>query len=102
MEEKLFLDRFGRRFTIGLIVSISFLVLYTIITLLDAWPAPNYEEGVFAWFESFSSGLFLEPVNTLTNLAFVVVGLIILHRTDQQENSNMNGATILYGEALGR
>ena len=94
LEEKLFLNRFGRRFTTGLIVSISFLLVYTIIGLLDAWPSGvTYEEGVYGWCESFSSGLILEPVNTLTNLAFVVVGLTILHRTDQQKNSDLNGFT---------
>jgi hypothetical protein len=84
---------FGKRFTIGFIVSVSLLLLYVIVTLLDLWPAGNYEEGEFAWCESFVPGLFLEPVNTLTNLAFVVVGLLILHRTDQQENSDQNGFT---------
>jgi len=94
LEEKLFLNRFGRRFTTGLIVSISFLLVYTIIGLLDAWPSGvTYEEGVYGWCESFSSGLILEPVNTLTNLAFVVVGLAILDRTDRQKNSNLNGFT---------
>ena len=94
LEEKLFLNRFGRRFTTGLIVSISFLLVYTIIGLLDAWPSGvTYEEGVYGWCESFSSGLILEPVNTLTNLAFVVVGLAILDRTDRQKNSDLNGFT---------
>ena len=84
----------GPRLLVGSIFSIAFLVLYSLLVVLDVWPEASALPGeVTNWCERAADGLILEPVNTVTNLAFVIVGLLILHRTDLQKISGLNSFT---------
>tara|TARA_B100001250_G_scaffold413958_1_gene449961 strand:+ start:6203 stop:7030 length:828 start_codon:yes stop_codon:yes gene_type:complete len=53
------------------------------------------------WCETVNDGLFREPVNTLSNLGFMVAGLFILYKISNEasfnEFSGLNQITILYG-----
>ena len=73
----------GPRLLVGSIISIAFIALYSLLVVLDVWPEASALPGeITNWCERAADGLMLEPVNTVTNLAFVIVGLLILHRTD--------------------
>ena len=56
------------------------------------------------WCERVSNGAFREPVNTLSNLGFMVAGLYILYKLTNEisfnEFSGLNKITILYGVAV--
>ena len=90
MEEEREVTFPGPRLLVGSIISIAFLSLYSLLVVLDVWPEASALPGeVTNWCERAAEGLILEPVNTVTNLAFVVVGLLILHRTDLQKISHI-------------
>ena len=66
---------------------------------------PGYSIGeVSRWCERISAGAFREPINTLTNLGFMVAGLYILYtltnETSFNDFSGLNKITILYGVAV--
>ena len=56
------------------------------------------------WCERISAGPFREPINTLSNLGFMVVGLYILFKLSNETSFNdfsgLNKITILYGVAV--
>ena len=96
-------------FSIKLIVSILFLIIFTILSyfqLLQSTTADNLAiiGEASRWCERVSDGIFREPVNTLTNLGFMVAGLYILYKltneTSFNEFSGLNNITILYGVAV--
>ena len=80
-------------FNIALIVSVSFLFVFTILSalgLIQSSEAAYLIGEASRWCERVSGGLFREPLNTLSNLGFMVVGLyifwIISH--DKQDSQN--------------
>ena len=96
-------------FSITLIVSILFLIIFTVLNyfqLLQSVTADNLAiiGQASRWCERVSDGIFREPVNTLTNLGFMVAGLYILYKltneTSFNEFSGLNNITILYGVAV--
>ena len=96
-------------FSITLIVSILFLIIFTILNyfqLLQSVTADNLAiiGQASRWCERVSDGIFREPVNTLTNLGFMVAGLYVLYKltneTPFNEFSGLNNITILYGVAV--
>ena len=67
-------------FYIALIASISFLFLFFTLSalgLIQSTEASNLIGEASRWCERVSGGLFREPVNTLSNLGFMIVGLYI-------------------------
>ena len=96
-------------FSITLIVSILFLIIFTVLNylqLLQSVTADNLAiiGQASRWCERVSDGIFREPVNTLTNLGFMIAGLYILYKltneTSFNEFSGLNNITILYGVAV--
>ena len=67
-------------FNIALIVSLAFLTIFTILSalgLIQSSEAAYLIGEASRWCERVSGGLFREPLNTLSNLGFMVVGLYI-------------------------
>ena len=70
----------NKAFPIALITSIGFLVLYSVFGL---WGFIDYNESgyqigdVSGWCERVSSGIFREPINALSNIGFIIVGLLM-------------------------
>lgn len=65
-------------FVIALFVSVSFLIVFFLLSALGLiQSASTYEiiGSASRWCETVSGGLFREPVNTLSNLGFMVMGL---------------------------
>ena len=96
-------------FKITLLVSILFLVIFTVLSyfqILQSVTADNLAiiGEASRWCERVSDGIFREPINTLTNLGFMVAGLYILYKltneTSFNEFSGLNKITILYGVAV--
>ena len=80
-------------FNIALLVSVLFLFVFTILSafgLIQSSEAAYLIGEASRWCERVSGGLFREPLNTLSNLGFMVVGLymfwIISH--DEQDSKN--------------
>ena len=94
-------------FKITLIISIIFLVIFYILSyfqLIQSTESLALVGEASRWCERVSGGVFREPINTLTNLGFMVAGLYILHKltneTSFNEFSGLNKITILYGVAV--
>ena len=94
-------------FIITLVVSIAFMLIFY---LLSAFQLIQSSESIALigeasrWCERVSNGAFREPVNTLSNLGFMVAGLYILYKLTNEisfnEFSGLNKITILYGVAV--
>ena len=94
-------------FIITLVVSTAFLLIFY---LLSAFQLIQSSESIALigeasrWCERVSNGAFREPVNTLSNLGFMVAGLYILYKLTNEisfnEFSGLNKITILYGVAV--
>ena len=94
-------------FVITLIISIIFLLVFYILSyfqLIQSTESLALIGEASRWCERVSGGVFREPINTLTNLGFMVAGLYILHKltneTSFNEFSGLNKITILYGVAV--
>ncbi len=94
-------------FIITLVVSIAFMLIFY---LLSAFQLIQSSESIALigeasrWCERVSNGAFREPVNTLSNLGFIVAGLYILYKLTNEisfnEFSGLNKISILYGVAV--
>ena len=91
-------------FIITLIVSVMFLIVFYILSyfqIIQSIETISIIGEASRWCERISDGPFREPVNTLSNLGFMVVGLYILYKlsneTSFNEFSGLNKITILYG-----
>ena len=91
-------------FIITLVVSILFLFVFYILSyfqIIQSIESISLIGEASRWCERVSDGPFREPVNTLSNLGFMVVGLFILYKlsneTSFNEFSGLNKITILYG-----
>jgi len=91
-------------FIITLVVSILFLFVFYILSyfqIIQSIESIPLIGEASRWCERVSDGPFREPVNTLSNLGFMVVGLYILYKlsneTSFNEFSGLNKITILYG-----
>ena len=91
-------------FIITLIVSILFLLIFYILSylqIIQSIESIPFIGEASRWCERISGGPFREPVNTLSNLGFMVVGLYILYKltneTSFNDFSGLNKITILYG-----
>ena len=77
-------------------LSFAFLFFYAIFAFLGVSISlePGMEiGGVSRWCERVSDSIFREPVNTLTNLSFMVTGLIMFHvlnRDDENINTSVS------------
>jgi len=66
---------------IGLLASVLFFGVYILVGSQGWGPAAAVEQGigeVSRWCERVHAGLFLEPVNALSNIGFMVAGLWML------------------------
>ena len=91
-------------FNITLFVSIVFLITFSLLSyfqLIQSIDAMGLIGEASRWCERVSGGIFREPINTLSNLGFMGVGLYILYRLTNEasfnEFSGLNKITILYG-----
>ena len=91
-------------FIITLVVSILFLFVFYILSyfqIIQSIESISFIGEASRWCERISDGPFREPVNTLSNLGFMAVGLYILYKlsneTSFNEFSGLNKITILYG-----
>ena len=98
-------------FYIALTLSIGFLVIYAVFGNIGWQPAQESLSligEISGWCERVSAGIFREPVNALSNLGFMVVGMAILFKiskeTRTQEEANhfigLTPISILYGSAV--
>ena len=96
-------------FYIALIASISFLFLFFTLSalgLIQSTEASNLIGEASRWCERVSDGLFREPVNTLSNMGFMVVGLYIFWVlcNDKKNSTNpfigINKISILYASVV--
>ena len=94
-------------FNIALVISIIFLIIFYVLGLSGLINSSDTSliGEASRWCERVSSGAFREPVNTLSNLGFMVVGLYIFWVISHEETSPDNkfiGLTpisILYASA---
>ncbi len=91
-------------FNITLVASIGFLVIFSLLSyfqLIQSIDTLGLIGEASRWCERVSGGIFREPINTLTNLGFMVVGIYILYKLTNEisfnEFSGLNKITILYG-----
>ncbi len=91
-------------FLITLIVSILFLLIFYILSyfqIIQSLESISFIGEASRWCERISDGPFREPVNTLSNLGFMIAGLYILYKLSNEssfnEFSGLNKITILYG-----
>ena len=94
-------------FIITLTVSVLFLLIFYILSalqLIQSTESLAFIGEASRWCERISPGPFREPINTLTNLGFMVVGLYILYKitneTSFNDFSGINKITVLYGVAV--
>ena len=94
-------------FIITLFVSILFLIVFYVLSyfqLIQSEESLSFIGEASRWCERISAGAFREPINTLTNLGFMVAGLYILYtltnETSFNDFSGLNKITILYGVAV--
>ncbi|MDC0214211.1 ceramidase domain-containing protein [Gammaproteobacteria bacterium] len=86
-------------FSIALALSLSFLLVYYIFGNLG-W-APSSESlkligQISGWCERVSGGIFREPINALSNLGFMVVGLSMFFILSKEQLDTKNG-NLFYG-----
>ena len=94
-------------FKITLSVSVLFLIIFYLLSyfqLIQSIDSIAFIGEASRWCERISGGPFREPVNTLSNLGFMIAGLFILYKlsneTSFNEFSGLNHITILYGIAV--
>ena len=96
-------------FNLALFISISFLLIFTLLSALNIIQSSEaaYLIGEASrWCERVSGGLFREPVNTLSNLGFMLVGLYMfwILSKDESNSSNpfigINKISILYASVV--
>ena len=94
-------------FIITLVVSIAFMIIFYLLSafqLIQSTESIAFIGEASRWCERVSAGAFREPVNTLSNLGFMLAGLFILYKltneTSFNEFSGLNKITILYGVAV--
>ena len=94
-------------FIITLVISIAFLLIFYLLSTFQLIQSPESIAIIgeaSRWCERVSDGAFREPVNTLSNLGFMVAGLFILYKLSNEisfnEFSGLNKITILYGVAV--
>jgi len=96
-------------FYISLVLSALFVVTFFVLSALGYIQSIE-SQGIIGdasrWCERVSGGLFREPVNTLSNLGFMVVGIYIFYTitTDKETSGNnyfvgLTGISILYASA---
>ena len=96
-------------FYISLVLSGLFVVTFFVLSALGYIQSIE-SQGIIGdasrWCERVSSGLFREPVNTLSNLGFMVVGIYIFYTITTDTNTSANnyfvgltGISILYASA---
>ena len=96
-------------FYISLVLSGLFVIAFSVLSALGYIQSIE-SQGIIGdasrWCERVSGGLFREPVNTLSNLGFMVVGIYIFYTitTDTNTSSNnyfvgLTGISILYASA---
>ena len=80
-------------FNLALFISISFLLIFTLLSALNIIQSSEaaYLIGEASrWCERVSGGLFREPVNTLSNLGFMLVGLYMFWILSKDESNSFN------------
>ena len=80
-------------FNLALFISISFLLIFTLLSALNIIQSNDaaYLIGEASrWCERVSGGLFREPVNTLSNLGFMLVGLYMFWILSKDKNNSSN------------
>jgi hypothetical protein len=80
-------------FLIALFVSIAFLLTFSILSYFGLIQSNDkiYLIGEASrWCERVSGGLFREPINTLSNLGFILVGLFIFWTLSNDEHNSSN------------
>ena len=80
-------------FYLALFVSVSFLLIFFLLSafgLIQSTEAANLIGEASRWCERVSGGLFREPLNTLSNLGFMVAGLYMFWVicNDKQDSTN--------------
>jgi hypothetical protein len=80
-------------FYLALFVSVSFLLIFLLLSafgLIQSTEAANLIGEASRWCERVSGGLFREPLNTLSNLGFMVAGLYMFWVicNDKQDSIN--------------
>ena len=96
-------------FYISLVLSGLFVVTFFVLSALGYIQSIE-SQGIIGdasrWCERVSGGLFREPVNTLSNLGFMVVGIYIFYTITTDTNTSANnyfvgltGISILYSSA---
>ena len=102
-------DKHWQPFYISLVLSGLFVIAFFVLSALGYIQSIE-SQGIIGdasrWCERVSGGLFREPVNTLSNLGFMVVGIYIFYTitTDTNTSSNnyfigLTGISILYAFA---
>ena len=96
-------------FNIAISVSILFLIAFFALSALGFIQSSESQSLIgdaSRWCERVAGGLFREPINTLSNLGFMVVGLFIffiITSDDKDNNKNyftgLTGVSILYASA---
>ena len=102
-------DKHWQPFYISLVLSGLFVIAFFVLSALGYIQSIE-SQGIIGdasrWCERVSGGLFREPVNTLSNLGFMLVGIYIFYTitTDTNTSSNnyfvgLTGISILYASA---
>ena len=96
-------------FNIAISVSILFLISFFALSALGFIQSSESQSLIgdaSRWCERVAGGLFREPINTLSNLGFMLVGLFIffiITSDDKDDNKNyftgLTGVSILYASA---
>ena len=80
-------------FFIALIISLTFLLIFTILShfgLIQSEDSAYLIGEASRWCERVSGGIFREPVNTLSNLGFMFVGLYIFWIISNEHHDSKN------------
>jgi hypothetical protein len=102
-------DKHWQPFYISLVLSGLFVIAFFVLSALGYIQSIE-SQGIIGdasrWCERVSGGLFREPVNTLSNLGFMVVGIYIFYTITTDTNTSANnyfvgltGISILYASA---
>ena len=111
MQDKIKMDSSweGKVFPLALIVSFGFMVVYVSLGLLGV--IPSLESGAVIgeasrWCERVSTSMFREPVNALSNLGFMITGLLMfwvlskdVRRADSNQFHGLTPISMLYAGA---
>jgi hypothetical protein len=95
-------------YPVAIVVSILFIFIYMILASLGV--VFYYESGeaigaISSWCERVSGGIFREPANTISNIGFMIAGLLMLnvlstdHKIDNLQNNTftgLNAINVLY------